>query len=95
MKHPHEEMETVEPTVRAILDDIVIREDGLAYINNYASWVKTLRNLKAKENPRLFVQLAVVARQFFDADCKSLSVSLATLARIGLHRLSKSDAPQP
>jgi hypothetical protein len=80
----------MEPTVRAILDDVVIR-DGLAFVDNYASWAMALRKLSPAENSRLFVQLAVLARQFFDAECKSVAASLAALARIGLPRLPKQD----
>jgi hypothetical protein len=81
-------METMEPTVRAILDDIVIQDDGAQFIDNFASWVKCLRERPRKENSRVFVQLAVLAGQFLDADCKSVAVSLAALARIGLPRLT-------
>jgi len=84
LQHTPEEMEAIEPTVRAILDDIVIRDDGVQFINNYASWVKSLRERRGKKNSRVFVQLAVLARQFLDADCRSVAVSLAVLARIGL-----------
>src|SRR5690349_15686585 len=68
LKHLPEEMEAVDPLVRSILDDVVIQDDGLAYVDNYASWIKKLRNLPPRENSRVFVQLAIVARQFFDAD---------------------------
>jgi hypothetical protein len=80
------EMEAVEPTVRAILDDIVIQDDGVKFIDNYARWVKTLTKLPPKENSRVFVQLAVLADQFLDADCSSVAMNLAALARIGLPR---------
>src|SRR5438552_3971089 len=81
-------MEAIEPTVRAILDDIVIQGDDVKFIENYASWVMALREQPRKENGRVFVQLAVLAGQFLDADCKSVAVSLAALARIGLPRLT-------
>ena len=79
-------MEAVDPTVRAILDDIVIEADGAAFIGNFARWVKTLRALPNKEDSRIFVQLAVFADEFLEADCKSVAVSLAALARFGLPR---------
>jgi hypothetical protein len=81
-------MEAITPTVRAVLDDVVIRDDGVTYIDNFAKWAKTLRTLPREENPRVFVQLAVLADEFLDADCKSLALSLAALARIGLPRVS-------
>jgi hypothetical protein len=81
---PAEEMEAIEPTVRAILDDVILRDDGAQFIENFSDWVMYLRKRPHKENSRVFVQLAVLARQFLDADCKSLAVSLAALARIGL-----------
>jgi hypothetical protein len=87
-----EEWEEMEPTVRAILDDVVIQEDGVAYVDNYPSWVMVLRKLSPKENSRVFVQVAVLAREFFDADWKTVGSSLATLARIGLLRLSTHTA---
>jgi hypothetical protein len=89
LEQTDEELEEIEPTVRAILDDVVIQEDGVAYVDNYPSWVMALRKLPPKENSRVFVQLAVLARQFFDADCKPVASGLATLARIGLRRLTK------
>jgi hypothetical protein len=88
LQHLFEEMEAIEPTVRAILDDIVIQHDGVKFIDNYASWVKALRKLPPTENTRVFVQLAVLAGQFFDADCTSVAMNLAALARIGLLRLT-------
>ena len=91
MTSASEELEAIEPTVRGILDDVVIRNDGLAYVENYPSWVMALRKLPAKENSRVFVQLAVVAREFFDAGCKPVAVTLASLARIGLNRLAKQE----
>lgn len=91
MTSASEELEAIEPTVRGILDDVVIRNDGLAYVENYPSWVMALRKLPAKENSRVFVQLAVVAREFFDAGCKPVGVTLASLARIGLNRLAKQE----
>jgi hypothetical protein len=77
-------MEAIEPTVRAILDDVVLGDDGAQFIDNFADWIVVLRKRPRKENSRVFVQLAVLARQFVDADCKSVAVSLAVLARIGL-----------
>src|SRR5579872_3296712 len=74
-------METIDPNVRAILDDIVIEDDGVQFIRNYARWVKTLTNLPPKANSRIFVQLAVLAKQFSDANCKPVAMSLAALAR--------------
>jgi hypothetical protein len=89
MKPTDEKREAIDPTVRAILDDVIIQDDGLAFVDNYVSWIMALRKLSAKENPRIFLQLAVLARQFFDADCKTVALSLAALARIGLDRLVK------
>ena len=89
MKPVDEKREAIEPRVRAILDDVVIQDDGLAFVDNYASWVMVLRKLPPKENSRIFVQLAVLAKQFFEADCKPVARSLASLARIGLLRLTK------
>ena len=77
-------MEAIEPTVRAILDDVVLRDDGAQFIDNLADWIVVLRKRPRKENSRVFVQLAVLAQQFRDAGCKSVAVSLAALARIGL-----------
>jgi len=85
-------MESIEPIVRGILDAIVIQDDGVKFIANYASWVKALRELPPKQNSRIFVQLAVLARQFFDADCRSVGMNLAVLARIGLPRLAADGA---
>jgi len=79
-------MEPIEPTVRAILDDIVIEDPDVAFIGNFARWVKTLRALPDKENSRVFVQLAVLADEFLEAECTSVAVSLAALARVGLPR---------
>jgi len=90
MNPADETPEAIDPTVRAILDDVVIEGEGITYIENYPSWVLELRKLPPKENSRVFVQLAVLARQFFDADCKSVAASLAALARIGLTRLTKT-----
>ena len=91
LQHTHEKMEAIVPTVRSILDDVVIQDDGLAFVDNYATWIMALRKLPPKENSQLFVQLAVLAKQFFDADCKSVARSLGALARIGLPRLTKHD----
>ncbi|HMD87203.1 MAG TPA: hypothetical protein VKO18_21145 [Terriglobia bacterium] len=89
MKPAEERGEAIDPKVRAILDDVIIQDDGLAFVDNYVAWVMTLRKLPAKGNTRVFLQLAVLARQFFDAGCKPVAVSLAALARIGLDRLVK------
>jgi hypothetical protein len=77
-------VEAIEPTVRAILDDVVIEDDGVRFIRNYADWVVALRQLPRGGRSRVFVQLAVVADQFLEADCDAVAVSLAALARIGL-----------
>jgi hypothetical protein len=79
-----EVMEAIEPTVRAILDDVVLRDDGAQFIDNFADWIVVLRERPRKENARVFIQLAVLARQFADVDCRSVAVCLAALARIGL-----------
>jgi hypothetical protein len=84
-------VEAIEPTVRAILDDVVIEDDGARFIRNYADWVMTLRQLPRDECSRVFVQLAVVADQFLEADCGSVAASLAALARIGLPRPRRAD----
>ena len=76
-------MEAIEPIVSAILDDVVVREDGTQYIENYAGWVIQLREQPAGKD-RVFVQLSVLANQFLEADCKAVAVSLAVLARMGL-----------
>src|SRR5258708_7466014 len=80
LQHLPEEMEAIEPTVRAIMDDIVIQDDGAQFIDNFSNWVMYLRRRPRKENSRVFVQLAVLARQFLDADCKPVAVNLAALA---------------
>ena len=77
-------METIEPLVRAILDDVVVHEDGTQYIDNYADWVVQLRKQPNLRTSRVFVQLSVLADQFLEADCKAVAASLAVLARIGL-----------
>jgi|SRR5579871_6552170 len=77
-------MEAIEPTVRAILNDVVLRDDGAQFIDNLAEWIVALRKRPRRENSRVFVQLAILAQQFRDADCNSVAVSLAALARIGL-----------
>jgi hypothetical protein len=82
--------EVIHPTVQAILKDVVIQDDGPSFVNNYVNWVTTLRKLPPKENSRVFVQLAVLARQYFDLGSKPVASSLASLARIGLSRLVKS-----
>lgn len=82
----------MHPTVRDILDSVVIEEDGFAYVDRYAMWVVTLRKLPHRENSRIFVQLAVISRQFFDAGCKPVGTALAALARIGLVRLMRENA---
>ena len=84
-------VEAIEPAVRAILDDVVIEDDGVRFIRNYADWVMALRQLPRDECSRVFVQLAVVADQFLEAECGSVAVSLAALARIGLPRLRRAD----
>ena len=84
-------MEAIEPTVRAILDDVVIEDDGVRFIRNYADWVIALSHLPRDQYSRVFVQLAVVADQFLEADCGSVAVSLAALARIGLPRPRRAD----
>ena len=84
MTSSSEKLEAMEPTVRAILDDVVVEDDGLAYIDNYASWIVSLRGLRAKQPARVFVQIAVLATQFSEAGCKSVGLSLAALSRIGL-----------
>ena len=81
--------EPIEPQVRAILDDVVIQDDGLAFVDNFASWIMALRRLPAKENSRVFVQLAILAGEFAEAGCKPVARSLATLARIGLPQPKK------
>ena len=87
-------MEAIEPIVRAILDDVVVHEDGTQYIDNYAGWVVQLREQPNIKTSRVFVQLSVLANQFLEADCKPVAVSLAVLARIGLpnSRLQHSNA---
>ena len=95
MKPADETGEAIHPTVRAILDDVIIKDDGLAFVDNYVNWVMALRKLPAKENTRVFIQLAVLARQFFDAGCKPVALSLASLARIGLGRLARPRTPNP
>jgi hypothetical protein len=90
MKLVNDTEETVHPTARAILNDVVIQDDGLSFVDNYVNWVMALRKLPARENSRLFVQLAVLSRQYFDAGCKPVALSLASLARIGLGRLVKA-----
>ena len=35
-------MEAIEPTVRAILDDVVLRNDGAQFIDNLADWIVVL-----------------------------------------------------
>ena len=92
LQHPPETMEAIEPTVRAILDDIVLQDDGAQFVDNYSKWVVHLRRRPRKENSRSFVQLAVLARQFLDADCTTVATSLSTLARIGLPRLKQQRA---
>jgi hypothetical protein len=89
MKHADDKPEAIERVVRAILDDVVIREDGLAFVNNYARWEVALSALSPKENSRVYLQLAALAKQFFDAGCKPVADSLAVLARIGLRHLTK------
>lgn len=81
------EFEPMETTVRAILDDVIIQDDGIAYVDNFPDWVMKLRKLPATEYTRVFVQLAVLAREFADAGCKPVASALAALARIGLTRL--------
>jgi hypothetical protein len=85
-------MEAVEPTVRAILDDVVLRDDGVQYIDNFASWIVRLRERPARQTSRIFVQLSFLAGQFLDAGSPSLAGSLAVLARIGLR--DRSDAAE-
>jgi hypothetical protein len=89
MKPAAEKSEAIEPAVRAILDDVAIHDDGLAFVHNYANWVMALRKLPPKENSRVFIQLAVLAKQYFDAGCNPVAGSLAALARIGLPHLMK------
>ena len=50
-------MEAIEPTVRAILDDVVLRDDGAQFIDNLADWIVVLRKRPRKENSRVFVSL--------------------------------------
>jgi hypothetical protein len=81
--------EAIHPTVRSILDDVFVEQDGPCYVDRYVHWVMTLRGLPAKENARVFVQLAVLARQYSEAGCRPVALSLASLARIGLSRRAK------
>lgn len=83
--------EPLDPQVRAILDDVVIPDNGPAFVDNYVSWIMALRKLPARENSRVFLQLAVLARQFFDANCRPVAQSLASLARIGLDKLMRQE----
>jgi hypothetical protein len=89
MKLASETGEALDATVRAILDDVKVQENGISFVDNYVEWIMALRKLPAQENTRVFLQLAVLARQFFDAGCKPVASSLAALARIGLDRLVK------
>jgi hypothetical protein len=81
--------EPIQPMVRAILDEVMTPGDGVAFVNHYASWVKRLREISPDENRRVFVQLAVLAKQFHEVNCKSVARSLATLSCIGLPRRKK------
>ncbi len=83
--------ETICPEVRAILGDVIIQDDGVAFVDNYVNWIIALRKLPAKEHSQVFLQLAIFARQYFDAGCKPVGTSLASLARIGLDRLAKRE----
>ncbi|MGA2987450.1 MAG: hypothetical protein ABSG32_26955 [Terriglobia bacterium] len=91
---PGERGEAIDPTVRAILDDVIIQDEGCSFVDHYVTWIMTLRKLPPPENSQVFLQLAALAHQFFDADCKPVAASLAALARIGLDRLVKSEARQ-
>lgn len=86
-------MEAVHPLVRAIMDDIAIREDGAAFIDNYAEWIMRLRQQPRRQASRVFVQLSVLAGQYLDAGCKPVAVNLAVLARIGLPPPVRADRP--
>jgi hypothetical protein len=86
-------MEAIESMVRDIMDDIVIRDDGVAFIDNYADWIMGLRKQPRRKASRVFVQLSVLARQYLDAGCKPVAVNLAVLARIGLPHPRPADAP--
>jgi len=79
-------VEAVESLVRAIMDDIVVRDDGAAFIDNYADWIMRLREQPRRAASRVFVQLSVLAGQYLEAGCKPVAVNLAVLARIGLPR---------
>lgn len=89
MDAAEEEEEAVLPIVREILADVVIQDDGTSFVDNYASWVMRLKKLPTADNGRVFVQLAVFAREYAASDCKPVAQSLASLARIGLTRLAR------
>jgi len=86
-------MEAIEPMVRAIMDDIVVRADDVAFIDNYADWIMRLRGQPRAAASRIFVQLSVLAGQYLEAGCKPVAVSLAVLARIGLPPPRPADRP--
>ena len=89
MKAPNPGGEPIDPLVRRILDDVVVREGGIAYVDRYVDWIIELRRIPVQENSRVFLQLAVLAKQYFNSGRRPVGESLAALARIGLNRLVK------
>jgi hypothetical protein len=79
-----------EPITRALLDSVHITPDGGAYLGDHANWVLRLKGLDAREHPRLFVQLAVLASNLAEREDRlPLARAVAHLARIGLVPLAR------
>lgn len=77
--------EPLHPTVQAILNDVHVSQGGLTFIDEYADWVVRLKKLNVEESQRVFIQLALLARNYADLeDSTAMARSLAHLARIGL-----------
>ncbi len=87
--------EPLETMVQAILDDVHVSHDGPMFIENYAHWVLELEKLSVQESRRVFIQLAILARNQADLDDSIvIARSLAHLARIGLVPLVRASPPK-
>jgi hypothetical protein len=82
--------EPLEPSVRALLDDVRIGPGGHAYVERYAERVLEIRRLDPTTNAPTFLQLATLACRCADqSDRRGLARSFARLARIGLEPLAR------
>lgn len=84
-------MNELQEVTTAILDDVVTTDDGITYIQNFATWFQKLSSLEPNEHARTFIELAHVARLQMEYGHTDVARRLAILARIGLQPIARQD----